>query len=264
MKFSSIIFSSFIALCVTTSTKGKIIDNISDGFEPLPIDTLAPIKECAPGEESVLIQRIQCRELNGLFYQKFSPFPFCSSDFVCFIPADDDENIHNCVKIEGGIYCSAGITNIKSCRSNINDYNFIECLLEAKEIFPDLEYNLIYIYKPTTVSPTSRITPGTITRTFTPLVERTISFPPLPPVTRRYRTTSTTTTTTPSKTKTVVKTLTKISFEPVTDLYINPTLFIDPSKIVKPTIDRPTYTGPIIVRPTETAPIRSDNNTKEM
>jgi len=157
MKFSSVILSSFLALCTTVNGKpvtdeSVIADNtiaVNESINKINIDPLIPIdittipvqpiKQCPLALGNVIIQNLLCNIRNGKFYQKFNDYPECNYDYVCFIP-DKDKYGLNCISIEDKKYCSADVSNISVCKLSDDSYNFNQCVKKADEYFTNFEY----------------------------------------------------------------------------------------------------------------------------
>jgi len=161
MKFTSIVLSSVLALCAAVNGKAideqkiKTVSTSIDEIEQLkPIEPIIidPIIVPCPLGYGILVPQIRkCQALNGKIYQKFNPYPKCNADYVCFIPATEDDNIKSCITIEGKIYCSAKFTNIKACQKENKEYDFRQCVYEADELFTDFKYS--FVTKPTIMPP---------------------------------------------------------------------------------------------------------------
>jgi len=139
-----------------------------------PIVTQKP--ECALGLGVVATQYFECTKKNGKFFRKFHPYPECYSDYVCFLPSPGVYVNQPCISIDGNVYCSADISNIRYCKYGSKSYDFKKCVEEASNIFPGFIYKvvkpkplvttLIPITKPKTTTTTTTTT--TIT-TFKPI-----------------------------------------------------------------------------------------------
>ncbi|OUM60246.1 hypothetical protein PIROE2DRAFT_14065 [Piromyces sp. E2] len=191
---SSEIFSDFVYEThppVTTTTTRKIRPTIikSEVLTAVPNPTVYPVlpiidptpivrKECLLGQGVVATQFFQCERKGGKFYKKFHGYPECYSDYVCFIPSStiisNANIISNCIIIDGDVYCSAEITNIKYCESDTDDYNFNKCVKAASEIFSDFIYQKVPPFNPT-ILPTIPIKPTILpTLTLKPTIKPTI------------------------------------------------------------------------------------------
>jgi len=151
----------------TLKTTSTTSDNI------IPVTTIpVMMKECPLGKGVVMNQLIDCEKMNGKFYKKFHPYPECYSDYVCFIPAvDEDPESSTCIYIDGKQYCQADISNVKSCKADNKDV--VPCAKECKSIFDDFsfEYN-VFIPKPYT--PVSMSTTLPIMKTESPITTTTM------------------------------------------------------------------------------------------
>ena len=91
------------------------------------------------------------------FYHKFNTYLKCGMDYVCFIPADKNENTQKekiCIVIDEILYCSADISNIKNYQLKSENYYFRQLAKEADELFTDFEYT--FISGPTIMLPPPR------------------------------------------------------------------------------------------------------------
>jgi len=196
VKEASEIFSDFVyethppvTSTTTTTTTRRIRPTaiLTEVLTPIPNPTAYPVlpiidptptvrRECLLGQGVVATQYFQCERLGGKFYKKFHGYPECYSDYVCFIPSNNVGSLNGvskCIIIDGGVYCSAEISNIKYCKNGTDDYNFNKCVKTASEIFSDFSYAVVPPINPTilptipvkpTILPTLTIKPTIITK----------------------------------------------------------------------------------------------------
>ncbi|ORX64884.1 hypothetical protein BCR32DRAFT_330478 [Anaeromyces robustus] len=169
-----------VKLATPRSLVARSYQPISVTAIPLPTDIPEeaiqkdnPKPECALGLGVVATQYFECTKKNGIFFRKFHPYPECYSDYVCFLPTPGVYINQPCISINGNVYCSADISNIRYCKYGSKSYDFKKCV-EASKIFPG------FIYK--VVKPTTTIIPITKPKTTTTLV----------PITKPKTTTTTT------------------------------------------------------------------------
>jgi len=190
MKFTSIALFSVLSLCAAVN--GKAIDEQEIKTISTSVDEVEQLKPIEPAiivpcslEYGMPIPEIhECQDLNGKVYQKFNPYPKCSADYVCLIPATEEDDIKNCVIVESKIYCSSNFTNIEACQSENKDYDFRQCVGEVGELISNFKYS--FISKPTIMPP-----PPSSTKTRIPLNPNFSSKPTimLPPPSTKTRVT---------------------------------------------------------------------------
>jgi len=174
MKLSSVILSSFLALCTTVNGKPVTEDSVvadnaivadnsiaaNESFNKINIGSLIdittipiePIKQCPLALGNVIVQNLLCNIKGGKFYQKYNEYPECNYDYVCFIPGIATFRL-NCIIIEDKEYCSADISNISACKLSEDSYNFNECIKKAEEYFTNFEYTPALILPPISIPP---------------------------------------------------------------------------------------------------------------